>query len=52
MLRLLSGRVHTNHVQGGGGYTALIESAKNGRLDCVRLLVERGADKDARSCVR
>ncbi len=41
---------HEYHKQ--AGYTALIHAAKNGRLDCVRLLVERGANREARSGVR
>ncbi len=34
------------------GCTALIWAASNGHTDCVRLLVEGGADKDAKSTVR
>ena len=33
------------------GYTALISAAAEGRTDCVRLLAERGADKEV-VCVR
>ena len=29
------------------GWTALIWAARNGHADCVRLLIEVGADKDA-----
>ena len=29
------------------GYTALIKAAKNGHIECVRLLLDAGADKDA-----
>ena len=38
------------HMQ--GGYTALICAAANGRADCVRLLSEDGANKDAANEVR
>jgi ankyrin repeat protein len=34
------------------GYTALILAAMNGGADCVRLLLERGADKNAACRVR
>ena len=34
------------------GYTALIEAASRGHADCVRMLVDAGADKDARDNVR
>jgi ankyrin repeat protein len=35
-----------------GGETALICAAYEGHIDCVRLLVEAGADKNAKSNVR
>ena len=34
------------------GYTALRYAAENGRADCVRLLLEAGADTEARTNVR
>ena len=34
------------------GRTALIEAAASGRADCVRLLIEAGADKEAKTNVR
>ncbi len=34
------------------GSTALIFAAHNGRADCVRLLLDAGADKDAKDKVR
>jgi hypothetical protein len=34
------------------GYTALMGAARNGRADCVQLLIDAGADKDIRSEVR
>jgi hypothetical protein len=34
------------------GWTALIWAAWNGHADCVRLLINVGADKDAKSIVR
>ncbi len=34
------------------GSTALICAALNGRADCVRLLIDAGADKDAKDHVR
>jgi hypothetical protein len=34
------------------GCTALIRAAENGRTDCVRLLIEVGADKDAKMKAR
>ncbi len=39
-------------VQSQYGYTALIRAAKHGRAECVRLLLEAGADKDAMTNVR
>ena len=33
------------------GGTAIIYAAENGHIDCVRLLVEAGADKDAEDYV-
>ena len=35
-----------------GGNTALLWAAGNGQLDCMRLLLDAGADKDAKSNVR
>ncbi len=35
-----------------GGYTALLRAAENGHTDCVRLLIERGANKEAKTSVR
>jgi hypothetical protein len=35
-----------------GGWTPLHQAAENGRVDCCRLLLERGADKDALDLVR
>jgi ankyrin repeat protein len=34
------------------GYTALVYAAISGHTDCMRLLVEGGADKDAKTAVR
>jgi ankyrin repeat protein len=34
------------------GYTALMLAAENGHIDCVRLLVDAGAGKEAKSTVR
>ena len=34
------------------GYTPLHKAALNGHLECARLLLERGADKDANDTVR
>jgi hypothetical protein len=34
------------------GYTALIFSAKKGHTDCVNVLLENGADKEATDIVR
>jgi hypothetical protein len=34
------------------GDTALVHAAKHGRTDCVRLLLEVGANKEAMSIVR
>ena len=34
------------------GFTPLHEAALNGKPECVRLLVERGADKEAKDDVR
>jgi hypothetical protein len=34
------------------GWTALIRSAANGHIACVRLLLEKGANKDANQHVR
>jgi ankyrin repeat protein len=34
------------------GETALIWAAQNGRADCVRMLLQSGADKDAQDKVR
>jgi ankyrin repeat protein len=34
------------------GWTALIRAAERGRTDCVRLLIDAGADKDVRNNVR
>ena len=34
------------------GWTALIAAAVMGHLDCVRLLIDAGADKEARNKVR
>ena len=41
---------HANDTQDGS--TALIRAAEYGRTDCVRLLVDGGADKDAKDIVR
>ncbi len=35
-----------------GGYTALMYAAYSGHVDCVRLLIDAGADKDATTNVR
>ena len=34
------------------GWTALIMAAKTGHTDCVRLLIDAGADKEAKDLVR
>jgi hypothetical protein len=39
-------------VGGSSGNTALIEAAQGGHVDCVRLLLEAGADKDSMGRVR
>jgi ankyrin repeat protein len=33
------------------GYTALMYAAEHGRADCVRLLIDTGADKEAKDYV-
>jgi ankyrin repeat protein len=38
--------------QNGSRSTALMLAAHNGRADCVRLLIDAGADKNARNNVR
>jgi hypothetical protein len=35
-----------------GGWTALIRAAVNGQADCARLLIDAGADKEAKTNVR
>jgi hypothetical protein len=35
-----------------GGYTALIWAAQEGHTDCARLLIDAGADKNAKIDVR
>ena len=35
-----------------GGHTALMEAARHGHADCARLLLDAGADKEAKDCVR
>ena len=42
---------HT-HARAQGGKTALMRAASIGRADCVRLLLDAGADKEARNDVR
>ena len=39
-------------VQSQFGWTALIWAAANGHVDCVRLLIDAGADTDASDNVR
>ncbi len=34
------------------GFTALLYAARHGHAHCVRLLIERGADKEVKSTVR
>ena len=34
------------------GFTALIRAAECGHVDCVRLLIDAGADKEAKNEVR
>ena len=34
------------------GWTALIRAAQNGKLSCLELLVEKGADLNAKNNVR
>ena len=34
------------------GFTALMYAAREGHMDCVRLLLEAGADTEAKSSVR
>ena len=34
------------------GWTALIRAAESGHVDCTRLLLDAGADKDAKNNVR
>ena len=34
------------------GFTALIKAAMNGRAECMRLLIDAGANKEARDRVR
>jgi ankyrin repeat protein len=50
-------RCRLRYVSGGkfdsqGGYTALMWAAGNGHADCVRLLIDAGADKEAKDHVR
>ncbi len=40
------------HTLSQGGWTALMRAAIEGHADCVRLLLDAGADKDARHNVR
>ena len=39
-------------IQLDGGWTALIHAAVHGRTECVRFLLERGADRDIEDQVR
>ncbi len=45
-------RIYIPHHISQDGYTALIWAAQCGHTDCVRLLVEAGADKQAMTTVR
>ncbi len=40
------------HTRAQSGYTALIRATENGHVDCVRLLLDAGADKNAKDVVR
>ncbi len=46
------GRRYTLFCQTQDGHTALILASANSRADCVRLLIDAGADKEAKSNVR
>jgi ankyrin repeat protein len=40
------------HVHAQMGFTALMMAAEDGHIDCVRLLLDAGADKNAEENVR
>ena len=40
------------HEDSQDGWTALIQASVNGHTDCARLLIEAGADKEAKDNVR
>ncbi len=40
------------HTRAQDGDTALISAAKNGHVDCARLLLNAGVDKNAKNLVR
>ena len=42
---------HLAHARAQNGYTALMYAADNGHTDCVRLLLNSGADKSAKNKV-
>jgi hypothetical protein len=48
----IAGRFATTANSAQSGSMALICAAENGHTNCVRLLIEAGADKEARDGVR
>jgi ankyrin repeat protein len=46
------GRLGKSDLLQRGGWTALIRAAMHGHADCVRLLLDAGADKEAKNDVR
>ena len=50
--RFTLGGGHISAAAAQSGYTALIYAAHYGRADCARLLLDAGADKNAKANVR
>ncbi len=45
-------RACVTHTRAQSGYTALIRAAENGHVDCARLMLDAGVDKNAKDKVR